>query len=432
LTSDPAEGDITTALDEVLVEWSAPLWAGVRLGVNRGNVQVAGRTVHPGNGPERRVVDLGDLPSGRPVWVVGRTVRGGSEPLTFDLGTASGAVVGGAALESGRRPSIATVFGARRVADLEALRDSGLDVEDGLCRLGYDVQVLSAGDGDPAPIYHENARATFDQALRNLLVQEGLRFGIACGETAFVATRAVAGRRVEASVAIANALPSGWSGWFATPMPVSGSFQTGGTPGSVGAPAWPCASALSETVSGPFPVDVMPTSPMPGSGPHFKIADRPPSPLDWARGLTRRFRRGQAPSSDTAKEMEDNVAPSPLRPEPTIHFDGVPRFANGRAVLYDSERDGPPLPSRGVLRGLRVRFPDGPSSPPIPSELELLLFAEDDAVPRARMRLVDFQRADGVRPLNVAYRPGDLIRLVLVDPSGAWAAVAPRLTVALD
>jgi len=33
--------------------------------------------------------------------------------------------------------------------------------------------------------------------------------------------------------------------------------------------------------------------------------------------------------------------------------------------------------------------------------------------------------------LNVRYQPGQVVRLVLLDPTGAWAAGAPVLEVAL-
>jgi Ca-activated chloride channel family protein len=38
LTSDPEQGDIATALDEVLADWSEPVLAGLRLEVDRPGV----------------------------------------------------------------------------------------------------------------------------------------------------------------------------------------------------------------------------------------------------------------------------------------------------------------------------------------------------------------------------------------------------------
>src|SRR5262249_30132525 len=75
LTSEPEELDITTALDEVLADWAQPVAVGLRLEVNRPKVQAAGRELLPGS-PESAGIDLGDLPLGRSLWVVGRVPRG--------------------------------------------------------------------------------------------------------------------------------------------------------------------------------------------------------------------------------------------------------------------------------------------------------------------------------------------------------------------
>ena len=45
LTSNPDEDDVTTALDEVLADWSAPVLTGLTLEVNRAGAEAAGRTV---------------------------------------------------------------------------------------------------------------------------------------------------------------------------------------------------------------------------------------------------------------------------------------------------------------------------------------------------------------------------------------------------
>ena len=63
LTSSPLEGDITTALDEVLADWAEPALAGLRLEVNRPAAQAAGRSVVPEPGSGGSLVDLGDLPA---------------------------------------------------------------------------------------------------------------------------------------------------------------------------------------------------------------------------------------------------------------------------------------------------------------------------------------------------------------------------------
>ena len=73
LTSNPDEDDVTTALDEVLADWSAPVLTGLTLEVNRTGAEAAGRScaIAPG---VASAIDVGDLPAGRPVWVIGRAL----------------------------------------------------------------------------------------------------------------------------------------------------------------------------------------------------------------------------------------------------------------------------------------------------------------------------------------------------------------------
>ena len=41
------------------------------------------------------------------------------------------------------------------------------------------------------------------------------------------------------------------------------------------------------------------------------------------------------------------------------------------------------------------------------------------------MQLEDVVRQGGRRPLNLLKRPGQAVRIVLLDPAGAWARSAP-------
>jgi len=104
------------------------------------------------------------------------------------------------------------------VLDLELVQTSGLDVEARLRQLGYEPDALhkQPATETPAPVYAENARRQATEIVRDLLVQESLRYGIACSATAFVATRKEAGQRVAGTVAVANALAHGWSDDFLT------------------------------------------------------------------------------------------------------------------------------------------------------------------------------------------------------------------------
>ena len=405
LTSDPEQGDIATALDEVLADWSEPVLAGLRLEVDRPGVQVAGHAVSESDG--RGGIDLGDLPAGRPLWVVGRVPRGEGGPLSFRLATGGGHELAGCQIElAGEAPegrALTALFGARRVLALEHLIHAGYaEAELGaeLRRLGHDPDRVLEGRPEAAPkVYAENARADAVAALRGLLVREALGCGLASSETAFVAVRSEAGRAVEGRVAVANALPAGWSEDFLM------------APGFAGAGR---ADALC--VKGPG-------------------AASPASRVRPARSRRRRLLRagdggarpamGRAPRA--AVPGEEGRAPSHA-----VVFGGVPTLTGGEATLFDSARDRGGLPREATLTRLVVRFPEGPPDPRgLDPSLELRLFVDDPTTPRARVRLADLVRRRGERPLNLRVGPGQAVRIVLADPAGAWARGAPRIEVAL-
>ena len=63
--------------------------------------------------------------------------------------------------------------------------------------------------------------------------------------------------------------------------------------------------------------------------------------------------------------------------------------------------------------------------------MAILIFVEDLAAPRARVRMADLLRQGGERPLNLAWSEGQPLRVVLLDPRGTWAQRAPTLELAL-
>src|SRR5262249_21214792 len=125
---------------------------------------------------------------------------------------------------------------------------------------------------------------------------------------------------------------------------------------------------------------------------------------------------------------------SPPVPHGTTLFDGSPAFQGSEAVLFDSDRpeDAAHLPDAITLTALRLEFPDGtPAADPLDAGLVVLLFVEDMAAPRARVRLADLVRQGGGRPVNLRREAGQRVRLVLADTAGAWAGSAPKLRVGL-
>ena len=115
---------------------------------------------------------------------------------------------------------------------------------------------------------------------------------------------------------------------------------------------------------------------------------------------------------------------------PTVVFSGVPTFANGQALLFDSTQDA--FPDQATISRIEVRFAGrAPKPQEIDRELALLVYVDDMALPRARIRLADLVRLGGGRPLNLRKKRGQVVRIVLVDPNGAWAAAAPEITISL-
>jgi Ca-activated chloride channel family protein len=422
LTSNPEEEDITTALDGVLADWSQPVVAGLRLEVNRGSqLEAAGHAVLVA-GKTGKAVDLGDLPAGRAIWVVGRLPRAQESELSFRVVTPADREVATCrvALKKGEanRPAIKALFGARRVLGLEYLISSGYagtDLTEQLSRLGYDLkEVLADKPKKKAKVYAENVRADAGDLLKKVLVREALNYGLACSETAFIATRSEKGKPVGETVVVANALPAGWSE----------SFLAAG------------AGALSRTMfclSAPAGA-----VPMVGMDPAFleesesEEQDAGPgavfSALSVPSPRKARMAKAAAPYRSSAVHMHERAK----RGE--IVFQGKPVFVKTEAVLLDTanKADGDRLPGNTTLVQLQVEFPDGRPTVNHLDGLALLLFVDDLAVPRARVLLADLVQQGGARPLNVRRRSSERVRLVLEDRQGTWAEGAPTIRLSLN
>jgi Ca-activated chloride channel family protein len=420
LTSQPDQEDITTALDGVLADWAEPVLKGLRLEVNRPQAEAAGRDRTAGSKAGWSAIDLGDLPAGRPVWVAGRVPHGDVKDLTFRVTAGNKWELAASKLDLAReadgRSALKALFGARRVRGLEYLMHSGStgkELTDQLEHLGFDwhrVQIGKAGK-----VYHENAQKDVGEALRELLVREALDCGLASSETAFVAVRTEAGKPVEGTVAVANALPAGWSEDF---------LRVGYGGAVVSCLMAPTVGALDPadlSLHACYGSSVGATPSLPkGAGGLLSRA---------AHSLQRMARKVVgAPRSQPAGSMSGRSE------DATALFKGVPAFAAGEAVLFDSTRkkDASKVPDAAILDRLELRFPDGAPDPDsLDAGLCLLIFVGDLASPRARVRLADVIRQRGQRPLNLAKQPGQVVRIVLADPAGAWAKAAPRLEVAL-
>jgi Ca-activated chloride channel homolog len=400
LTSDPAADDISTALDEVLADWSQPVLTGLRLEIDRSTVQAAGRDILRGGESGASLLDLADLPAGRAIWVAGRVPRGERDDLAFRVLAPPQREVKARRLslthETHTRPALKALFGARRLLELElAAHSGGVDLIGRLGRLGYDLEtVLTSGTAERPKVYVENRQRDIERALWKLLVEESLMYGLICAETAFVAVRTEQGKPVEETVVVANALPAGWSE----------DFLNAGLARLQLCAAVPQATAQYAKLGAPLQRRTMPTR-----------AGRPPSGrMTGTAGLPPRAAQAE--------------------PEFLVLFAGVPRAVDGVALLFDSSRreDAERLRDGTTLVCLRVHFPEGAPDPAgLDTGLALLIFVDDLAQPRARVRLADLLRQGGERPLNLLRLPGQRVRIVLADPAGVWKDGGPPMEVAL-
>ncbi len=390
LTSQPEEEDIATALDEVLADWAEPIIAGLRLDCDGLTVE-ASKSGLPGRATIESSVDVGDLPAGRPIWICGRLPSDANKRtrIAFQLRTARNQEIATctATIDTSAEilPALKALFGAQRVRALEYLMHSGLagdELREQLELLGYDPQALAGSQ--PATVYFENAHDDLEASLKSLLVRESLEYGLACSETAFVATRTQPGKPVEESIVVANALPAGWSERFIGGM---GGFKGGATVFCM-APAAPVMRKMA-------------------------------APTRSARSSVNMM---------FAKQVL--AAAGPDR-QAVVVFCAVPAFLNSEATLFDSTLNSNLLPDETTIDEVRIRLLAGtPAS--IDPGLCLLIFVDDSASPRARVKLADIVRHGGNRPLNLLKRAGQLVRLVLVDPANAWKASVPEMEVTLS
>jgi Ca-activated chloride channel family protein len=333
--------------------------------------------------------------------VAGRVPAGDGDGLTFRLATGREVVdtldwdASGQATE---QPALKALFGARRILGLEYLIHSGLqgdELEDQLLRLGYHLGQVQIDK--QSAVYAENAREAVREALKGLLASEALVYGLASAETAFVGVRTEAGQRVEGTVAVANALPAGWSDAFLSAPPggvqmATAAFMGVAAPKSLGLPSLSAAQPAALRAA--------------------------PKDSGWPRLRRTRGRRGggmvaREVTRDRGAGM-DQAAPAAAGVR-TI-FSGTPSLLDGRAVLWEET-----LATGGTLSGIEVAFEE--SAPErIDRGLALWIYVEDLALPRARIRLADLVQLGGKRPLNLRVRAGGVVRVVLVDGGGVWTA----------
>jgi Ca-activated chloride channel family protein len=408
LSSSPKEEDITSALDEILSLWDAPVAVGLTLRVNRENLLVDRRKVK--QSPDGMChVDLGDLSSGKSTWVVVRAPPG-KEHIRYALCGPDNCTFPVTVIPC---PAVRVLFGARFIAELEYLMHGGYpekELSRHLSALGYEYDSLKFKQ--PLKVYTENQMRDTMSLMRDLLVQESLKYQVLSAETAFVAVRSEPGRTVEEQVFIPNALPFGWSESFvksSSPMRV----EMRSLPQGAGARH---RASVLDWVGGGESVDMI-------------------MQHDGTMKLEPRVSLSSARKSDYVIVQDIVPSQSKSRVGPPISelqdgyrlFDGIPLFRNGEAVLFDSSQkeQAEKVPDSVVLKKLECIIGDTISQ--TGTGLYLLLFIEDPAVPRVKVFIKDLLRQGGNRPLNIQRTRGELVKIVLVDPDGEWSTKAPAM-----
>jgi len=386
LTSDPMEGDIATALEEILVDWSQPILTDLTLEVTSPNVEIAYPHVQTVCEGSKSRIKLGDLPAKRTLWTVGRMPWTDQHVPEFKLSSPDcGSIAMRKELGSYKELSnrgVRHLFSAYRILSLEQLMFSAYSDKDllaRLIRLGHDIEKKMDA------IYPENRPNDVKAAVRMMLIEESLGSGIPCCETGFVAKRLEAGNVVERTVPVANALPHGWSEDFITTSCYSDAI-----------PATPCLSQ-----------------------PHFLDAR-----YDVANGHVAHFERKKyfdclCTERPWTLRYPSSVAHGSGKNKVVKVFEGKPRSA----VLYDSASDQPKeAVPEGVIRGIRVEL----LSPNWNSEkfshtagdVQLLLFLIHNGAfwlewPMVVVSLADLVRLGGTLPTNIFKSRNDHVRLVL-------------------
>ena len=395
LTSDPAEGDISTALDAIMEDWQQPVYTGMQLGVAHPHVKVPGKESRLDK--QQSYVDLGDLTAGRTAWVCGKL---SGEPLDLrEIGlSATGIDAEQVKITPIEGTYLKSLYGARTLLGLEFLihsRYSGNDLRVQLERLGYDPEMIMHKK-KLFNLYPENNQVNEMEALRNLIVEESMNYGIASSETAFIAIYNKAGKPVEATVLVPNALPDGWSAQFE---------QTVSCAKSMPAPAQtPPAGGAMNAFSGAR---------------RSKVA------------VKKQFTSSKDLVMDSLK-LELAEEPESMPGDISV-FSGLPVIINGETVVYDTSVSAfaGKTDVATFIRRLTVKFPDdAPAS--LDKGLKLLIFVNDMVVPRATVSLADLVRMGGVRPLNISVDAGMRVKIVLVDPNGTWTPKAPKIEVAIS
>lgn len=210
LTSDPEEDEMELALEEIFRAWSRPFVMGITLEAEGKKIFDAVGFLTAGEKDSKVFIELGDLPSEKPVFACG-LIEGLKDPGKFMLKDSEGNLLADLWITGGGSISVRRLCGGARVRRLEALLGSGNGNEE----VGRILEAMGfEGTGPSEAIYSENRPVVGKGKIRSLLVSESLAAGVISVETSFIAVSNRGDAKVDVITEVPNALPRGWDTCF--------------------------------------------------------------------------------------------------------------------------------------------------------------------------------------------------------------------------
>lgn len=222
LNSLATEGDVATSLENMLEKWGQPVLIDTRISIK----DIEGQEIEAAS----KSLDLGDVPAGRAVWIVGRVRNKAarsdngkwrSQPLSFELTAGKKMMASCGSAEYSFRPAIKALFGARRLDALEFALTCDQDTRSSMMK-GFGYEQFAD--------------------VKKIIREEALSYGLPSSQTSFIAVRKESKVDVKAQVGVANALPEGWSDGF---VGLSGCMGCSGQSGYSGMSGFSSASGTS-------------------------------------------------------------------------------------------------------------------------------------------------------------------------------------------
>ncbi len=211
LSSDPEEGEMELALEEIFRSWSRPLVRGLVLEADGKRIFDTAGLLHVGKRVGRPYIELGDLPSEQPIFVCG-FIDGLKKPGKLMLKDSEGNLLADSLVLGDGLMSVRRLCGGARVRRLEALLGSRYGKKE-LARI-----IKAMGFERPKnakTLYSENQIEVGRETIESLIRSESLAAGVISVETSFVAVSIRGDAKVDVIAEVPNALPRGWDASFA-------------------------------------------------------------------------------------------------------------------------------------------------------------------------------------------------------------------------